>query len=50
VPPTSAVAVLAPGADVPLPKLVVIMFTARLVRFLILGMLAARTIRFHFVT
>ena len=49
-PPTSVIAVLAPGFDIRLSRLVPILFASRLVRFLVVGALASRLIRFHFVT
>ena len=49
-PPTSTVAVLAPGFGITLSRLLPLLFAARLVRFVVLGALAARLIRFHFVT
>jgi len=50
VPPTSAVAVLAPGFGIRLSRLLPLMCASRLVRFVVLGALAGRLIRFHFVT
>ena len=49
-PPSSMVAVLAPGLGIRLPRLLPLMFASRLVRFVVLGALAGRLIRFHFVT
>ena len=49
-PPTSAVAVLAPGLDIRLFRLLPLLFASRLLRFFVIGALAARFIRFHFVT
>lgn len=50
IPPTSAVAALAPGLDLRLSRLVPLMFAGRLIRFLVIGTLAGHYIRFHFVT
>ena len=44
------VAVLAPGFGIRLSRLLPLMLTSRLVRFVVLGALAGRLIRFHFVT
>lgn len=49
-PPTSAVAVLAPSLEIRLSRLLPLMFASRLLRLLVLGALAGRFIRFHFVT
>jgi len=49
-PPTSALAVLAPGLAIGLFRLLPLLFASRLLRFLVVGALAGRFIRFHFVT